>query len=83
MARRGIAGGLVLGFARALGEFGATLMVFGMQPERLTLPISIYADFQSLALRHAVPAVALLIGVSAAVMLIYNLVIREHPIRRM
>jgi len=83
MARRGIAGGLVLGFARALGEFGATMMVFGMQPQRLTLPISIYADFQSLTLRHAVPAVALLIGVSAGIMLIYNLVIREHPIRRM
>jgi len=27
--------------------------------------------------------VALLIGVSAGIMLIYNLVIREHPIRRM
>src|SRR5690606_21206015 len=29
LARRGIAAGLVLGFARALGEFGATMMVAG------------------------------------------------------
>jgi molybdate transport system permease protein len=78
MARRGIAGGLVLGFARALGEFGATLMVFGMQPQRLTLPISIYADFQSLTLRHAAPAVILLLGISLAVVLAYNLFIREQ-----
>src|SRR6478735_7865786 len=42
MARRGIASGLLLAFARALGEFGATLMVFGIQEHRRTLPVSIY-----------------------------------------
>src|SRR4051794_24112418 len=31
LALRGLASGLMLGFARALGEFGATLMVFGIQ----------------------------------------------------
>src|SRR5436305_1880758 len=42
LARRGVASGLILAFARALGEFGATLMVFGGQPARVTLPILIY-----------------------------------------
>ena len=45
LARRGILSGALLGFARALGEFGATVMVLGWLPNRLTLPISIYHDY--------------------------------------
>src|SRR5688500_13921938 len=44
LARKGIASGLMLAFARAAGEFGATLMVFGMQEGRTTLPILIYLE---------------------------------------
>jgi molybdate transport system permease protein len=48
LARRGIAGGLVLGFARALGEFGATMMVAGLIPGVTeTLPLAIYRSFQA------------------------------------
>jgi molybdate transport system permease protein len=60
-ARHAILGGVVLAFARALGEFGATVMVFGWQPERRTLPISIYAAFEQGKLEAAWPVVALLI----------------------
>ncbi|RMF86062.1 MAG: molybdate ABC transporter permease subunit [Nitrospinota bacterium] len=43
LARRGILAGLILGAARALGEFGATLMVAGNIPGRTqTLPLAIY-----------------------------------------
>lgn len=43
LARRGIAAGLVLSFARALGEFGATIMVAGNIPGRTnTMPLEIY-----------------------------------------
>lgn len=43
LARRGIATGLILGSARALGEFGATLMVAGNIPGKTqTLPMAIY-----------------------------------------
>lgn len=39
----GIAAGAVLSFARALGEFGATLMVAGNIPGRTqTMPLAIY-----------------------------------------
>jgi len=42
-ARRSIIAGLVLSFARALGEFGATLMVAGNIPGRTqTMPMAIY-----------------------------------------
>jgi len=47
LARRGILVGLVLGSARALGEFGATLMVAGSIPGRTqTLPLAIYDAVQ-------------------------------------
>ena len=43
LAARGIVAGLVLAFARALGEFGATLMVAGNIPGRTqTVPMAIY-----------------------------------------
>lgn len=47
LARRGVLAGLVLGSARALGEFGATLMVAGSMPGRTqTLPLAIYDAVQ-------------------------------------
>ena len=43
----GIAVGLILAFARAIGEFGATLMFAGNTPGRTnTMPLEIYAAFQ-------------------------------------
>jgi len=48
LARRGILAGFTLGSARALGEFGATLMVAGSIPGRTqTLPLAIYDAVQS------------------------------------
>ncbi len=44
LAARGIAAGAVLGFSRALGEFGATIMVAGAIPGRTrTLAVGIYS----------------------------------------
>jgi molybdate transport system permease protein len=43
LAKRGIIAGIVLSFARALGEFGATLMLAGnIQGETQTMPLAIY-----------------------------------------
>jgi molybdate transport system permease protein len=55
---RGLLAAFTLAFARALGEFGATLMVAGSIPGRTqTLPLALYAAVQSgddgLALRYA------------------------------
>jgi len=48
LARRGILAGVLLGSARALGEFGATLMVAGNIPGRTqTLPLAIYDAVQN------------------------------------
>lgn len=48
LARRGVLAGLILGGARALGEFGATLMIAGNIPGKTqTLPLAIYDAVQS------------------------------------
>jgi molybdate transport system permease protein len=48
LAAPGLAAGIVLGFARALGEFGATVTFVGAIPgETLTLPTAIYQATQS------------------------------------
>jgi molybdate transport system permease protein len=48
LAWRGILAGVLLAFARALGEFGATLMVAGSIPGRTqTLSISVYEAVQA------------------------------------
>jgi molybdate transport system permease protein len=47
LAWRGIIGGMILAFARALGEFGATIMVAGNIPGKTaTLSLSIYESVQ-------------------------------------
>jgi molybdate transport system permease protein len=58
LALRGILGGMVLAFARALGEFGATIMVAGNIPGR-TSTISL-AIFQSVQLGQDADAFRLL-----------------------
>jgi molybdate transport system permease protein len=48
LAKKGIFAGIVLSFARAVGEFGATLMIAGNIPGRTnTMSISIYSAFQA------------------------------------
>jgi molybdate transport system permease protein len=47
LARRGVLAGTLLAFARALGEFGATIMVAGNIPgQTTTLPLAIYQSVQ-------------------------------------
>lgn len=72
LASRGLASGVLLAFARAMGEFGATVMVFGWQPGRLTLPISIYADYEQGNLVNATAAVVALSAISLVLVMLYN-----------
>ena len=47
LASRGIIGGMLLAFARALGEFGATIMIAGNIPgQTSTLSLAIYQNVQ-------------------------------------
>ena len=72
LARRGILSGLLLAFARALGEFGATAMVFGIRSDRTTLPILIYYEWDTGQLQNALAAVVALVAMSLGLIAAYN-----------
>jgi molybdate transport system permease protein len=72
LARRGIASGLLLAFARAIGEFGATTMAMGDIDGHQTLPIFIYNQSATGDMKSAAPAVWLLSCLSLLIILIYN-----------
>jgi len=72
MAMRGLTSGLMLAFARALGEFGATVMVFGIRENHMTLPVSIYVDYEQGDMQQAAPAVGILCVLSLTITLLYN-----------
>ena len=64
LARPAVAAGAVLGFARALGEFGATIMIAGSIPgSTRTLAVAIY----SLAETGRDGDAAVLVAISAAI----------------
>ena len=44
LAWRGVVAGLVLGYSRAVGEFGATIMLAGSLPGTRTLSVAIYRN---------------------------------------
>jgi len=68
MSWRGVVGGAALAWARAFGEFGATIVVAGNMPGRTrTLPLAIWTSLQSKPLSSVVGLVvaALLLSVAA------------------
>ena len=71
LARNGILAGLVLAFARALGEFGATLMLAGNIPGRTTtVPLAIYTAVQTGEETMALALVAILTVLSCLVLVV-------------
>ncbi|MBU6409344.1 MAG: molybdate ABC transporter permease subunit [Verrucomicrobia bacterium] len=71
LARRGILSGMVLAFARALGEFGATVVVAGMIPGRtMTLSLQIYQFIQLGHNGEAVVLLAVAAGITLCVLLL-------------
>lgn len=71
LAWRGLASGVVLAFARALGDFGATLMVAGDLPGRTrTASLAIFNAVQTDDLRTAAVFTLLIAGVSVSALAI-------------
>ncbi len=69
LAAPAIAAGLVMTWARALGEFGATIMFAGnVEGRTQTLPLLVYSEFQS-SLDSSVAAAAILVLAAAGVLL--------------
>lgn len=71
LARNGIIAGLVLAFARALGEFGATLMLAGNIPGKTTtVPLAIYTAVETGEMGEAVVLVLVLTALSCVVLVL-------------
>jgi molybdate transport system permease protein len=71
LARKGLLAGVVLAFGRAVGEFGATLMIAGNIPGRTqTMPLAIWEAVASGQDELATTLVVLLTGLSVAVLLL-------------
>ena len=76
LASSALAAGLVMSWARALGEFGATIMFAGnVEGQTQTLPLVVYSEFQSGNLEASIAAAAILVlaafGVLVAVRLLH------------
>jgi molybdate transport system permease protein len=72
LARHGLLAGTVLAFARAAGEFGATVMVLGIQAGKETLPMSVYFGYEQGELGRAAAATAIMSVLSLSLILLYN-----------
>src|ERR1700722_13008586 len=69
LAWPGVLAGTILAFARALGEFGATLMLAGDIPGRTaTIPIAIYFAVESDDIQHALAWSAADVAISLALL---------------
>ena len=65
LARPSLTAGAILSFARALGEFGATIMFAGsLQGSTQTLPLAVYSQFSTGSVDTALAIAALLVAVS-------------------
>jgi molybdate/tungstate transport system permease protein len=71
LAWPGIVAGMTLAFARAMGEFGATMMV-AYYPR--TMPVQIWASFVSLGLDSAYPVAIVLVVVAVLALAVLNTV---------
>ncbi|WP_018924779.1 molybdate ABC transporter permease subunit [Salsuginibacillus kocurii] len=78
LSYKGIIGGIVMGFARAMGEFGATLMVAGNIPGRTqTLSIAIYDAVQANRMEDAHLMVLILSIITISILLVFEFVLRK------
>ena len=79
MGWQGILAGLVLSFSRALGEFGATIMVAGNIPGKTqTLPLAIYFAAESNDLTMAGIYVLIISGITYSLIFWLNIWIKNR-----
>jgi len=77
LAGRSILSGIILAWARTMGEFGATLMVAGATRLRTeTLPIAVYLNISSGEMGIAVSCALTLLGVAFSLLLALRLIQR-------
>jgi molybdate transport system permease protein len=80
LARRGLLAAAILGFSRALGEFGATVIVAGSIPGRTqTLALAIFNDMQIGRDDEAMALVAVTVALAFAAVFTVEMLLRKRP----
>lgn len=73
LAIRGVGAGIALAFARAAGEFGATVMIAGNIPGKTrTMPLTVYDAVQAGDIARANETALVLIAISLSSLLIFS-----------
>ncbi|MBC7086911.1 MAG: molybdate ABC transporter permease subunit [Tissierellales bacterium] len=79
LASPGVLGGVILSFARALGEFGATAMIAGnIENKTRTLPLAIYSEVAAGNMNQAAYYVIVVLAISFVVILLMNYFSRKQ-----
>lgn len=79
LAWTGLVSGVILGFARAIGEFGATIMVAGNLPGKTqTMPLAIYGLMQN-DLSASISLSLVLIAISCVILITIRVLAGRSP----
>ena len=79
MARTGLVSGIILSFARGIGEFGATVMVAGNLPGvTQTMPLAIYTLMQE-NMNGSIALALVLVLISCTILLLIRFISRNPP----
>jgi molybdate transport system permease protein len=80
LAWQGIVGGIALCWARALGEFGATIIFAGNLPGRTqTMPLAVYLGFE-LDLTRALTLAVILLAISFVILVAVRTILRGYSV---
>ena len=83
LAKQGLIAGTLLSFARALGEFGATLMLAGSIPGKTaTIPIAIFFAAEGGEMDRALLLVIIMLAISLGVITMVNYSTEENRNRK-
>ncbi|MFN3467904.1 MAG: ABC transporter permease subunit, partial [Candidatus Brocadiales bacterium] len=79
LAKRGILAGAILTWAKALGEFGATITIAGTMPMKTeTLPIAIFMRLATADIQGTVILILILIAISLPILFGVRLIFRKQ-----
>lgn len=78
MAKNGLVSSCILTWARAFGEYSATIILAGaMRPKTETLPVAIFLSLSNADIEKAIAVIFILIGVAAIALLILRAVTKK------
>jgi len=82
LAYRGILAGVLIGFVRALSEFGATVIVAGnIKGQTQTIPLALFTSVQTGDDQGALQLVAASIGLAVVTLLVHNWLLQKSRLQ--